>query len=347
MTPTDEPPLDGLDEDRQADARRRSSSPRARSASFTESATAARGVGIPASRMTALKIDLSMPIAEPATPAPTYGTPSVSRKPCRAPSSPVVPWMIGIDDVHAPRTRSRPERGLPSSGPTARNRSGTRPEASSFADSAAGEESAVLGDTATASDFVPGRIERSRDRPRRDARDLALDRPPAEENGDAGPAHPAHHVTTRTSSTAARLRSRSRTAGGGAVSTAMTAAARSPVAAREREVGDVDPGLAEDRADAADHARHVVVAQIDDGALGPELERQAVDLHDTGVAPVKRVASALPFEPAARERHADGPRVVPGLLVARVADRETAVARHVEGVDVVDDVRASGPRALP
>ena len=42
-----------------------------------------------------LKTALSIPIADPVTPAPTYGIPRNSRNPWRVPSSPVVPWMIG------------------------------------------------------------------------------------------------------------------------------------------------------------------------------------------------------------------------------------------------------------
>ena len=129
-----------------------------------------------------------MPIAEPATPAPTYGTPSVSRKPCRAPSSPVVPWMIGNHDVHAPRPDLGRHEGLRLVA-VASEPVGHQARGEQLRRLAGGEESAVHVH-GEGNDFVTGRIERSRDRPRRDARDLPFDRSPAEEHGDARPAHP-------------------------------------------------------------------------------------------------------------------------------------------------------------
>ena len=141
-------------------------------------------------------------------------------------------------------------------------------------------------------DFVAGRVERAGDRARRDPRDLALDGPASEEHGDP---RPAHQVTTRTSSTAGRRAEAVENRGGrGRVDGDDRRRARA-VAAGEREVGDVDAGLAEDRADAADDAGHVAVAEEDDRPLRPELERKTVDLDDAGVAPdeERRVGAAL------------------------------------------------------
>ncbi len=51
--------------------------------------------GMPWSRRIALKMSLSMQSAEASTPAPTYGTPASSSRPCTVPSSPNGPCRIG------------------------------------------------------------------------------------------------------------------------------------------------------------------------------------------------------------------------------------------------------------
>src|SRR3954464_1323643 len=66
VTPTDEPPLAGLTKNGGANGTQ------APFSGGVESAVE-RGVGIFASRRSALKTDLSMPTADAATPAPTYG----------------------------------------------------------------------------------------------------------------------------------------------------------------------------------------------------------------------------------------------------------------------------------
>ncbi len=48
--------------------------------------------GSPCPRMRSLKTTLSMAMALASTPAPTYGMPASSRKPCSVPSSPNGPW---------------------------------------------------------------------------------------------------------------------------------------------------------------------------------------------------------------------------------------------------------------
>ena len=62
-----------------------------------------RVTGMPWSRITALKTSLSMQSAEPSTPAPTYGTPASSSRPCTVPSSPNGPVQDREDDVDARR----------------------------------------------------------------------------------------------------------------------------------------------------------------------------------------------------------------------------------------------------
>ena len=130
MTPTEDPPFAGLTKSGSGRASARARSPGSRS-------TTARGVGIPASRRIALKTPLSIPTADAVTPAPTYGTPTVSRKPWSAPSSPVVPWTIGNTTSTRPGATSAGTTAVPV-GSAVRKRSGTGPDARSARDSGGG-----------------------------------------------------------------------------------------------------------------------------------------------------------------------------------------------------------------
>ena len=58
---------------------------------------------------------LSIAVAEPSTPLPTYGTPTSSRKPCMVPSSPKGPCNIGITTSITPRERSLPDASFSNS----------------------------------------------------------------------------------------------------------------------------------------------------------------------------------------------------------------------------------------
>ncbi len=271
-----------------------------------------------------------MPTADAVTPAPTYGTPSVSRNPCRTPSSPVVPWMIGNT------TSTRPGRicsGTIASpaGSSRRNFSGTAPSARRRDDSTAGRNRPSSPTARGRTSYRVG--SRARQIVRAEMRETSrsTDRPPKRTTIRVR----RHHVTTRTSSTAGACRRRSSTAGGGGESTAITAAARGPVAAGEREVGDVDAGLAEDGADTADDSGDVAIAQVDDRPFRPELERQPVDLDHSGVLP-REEGGVGPAGRGAGERQAERAGVDAGLLVPRLADREAAVLRDEHRVDVVD-----------
>ena len=80
-----------------ARARRRSAraAPGRRRRRDARAASATAPSAIPASRSTALQTALSIASAEPSTPAPTYGTSSISHSPCTVPSSPNGPCRIG------------------------------------------------------------------------------------------------------------------------------------------------------------------------------------------------------------------------------------------------------------
>ena len=127
----------------------------------------------------------------------------------------------------------------------------------------------------------------------------------------------------------------------------MTAAARAPSPRASEKLRDVDARLAEDRADAADDARHVAVAQEHDRPLRTELERKPVHLDDARVAPREERRVARSPSTRARERHAQRARVGARLLVARLGDREAAVLGDEERVDVVDGLGRRAPRARP
>ena len=74
VTPTEEPPQAGLTKSGSAEAERlepRAQRGPSRRRRADRTASSARGVGMPASRRSALKTALSMPIADPVTPAPT------------------------------------------------------------------------------------------------------------------------------------------------------------------------------------------------------------------------------------------------------------------------------------
>ena len=130
VTPTDEPPLDGLTKTGSGSA---AASARLVGAAHGRPRAAS---GVPASRRSALKTALSIPTAEAVTPAPTYGTPSVSRKPWSAPSSPVVPWMIGKTTSMRPGAISAGTSASPRPAPPRRGTArAPTPVASSFADS--------------------------------------------------------------------------------------------------------------------------------------------------------------------------------------------------------------------
>ena len=96
VTPTEEPRLAGLVNN--------GYSPSFSAFSITETISASISVrrtiivsttGMLLVIITSLKIPLSMPTAEPVTPAPTYATSASSNRPCMVPSSPNVPCRTG------------------------------------------------------------------------------------------------------------------------------------------------------------------------------------------------------------------------------------------------------------
>jgi hypothetical protein len=85
-------------------------------------------MGNPAARKRRFIISLSMPVAEPTTPDPTYASPASSNSPCMVPSSPKVPCSTGkttsscntswgeIDSAERSKGTSEPPRPPPSAG---------------------------------------------------------------------------------------------------------------------------------------------------------------------------------------------------------------------------------------
>src|SRR5207247_1978210 len=67
----------------------------------------ARAWGSPAAVNMRFIAILSMPIAEPSTPAPTYGRPASSSSPCTVPSSPYGPCINGMTTSTASSPRHR------------------------------------------------------------------------------------------------------------------------------------------------------------------------------------------------------------------------------------------------
>ena len=112
--------------------------------------------------------------------------------------------------------------------------------------------------------------------------------------------------------------------------------------------GDVDAVLAEARADAADHAgdvgvaeqRQVRIVDLQVEALAPGLEQvRAVELPDRGADDADRLAGA-------DDRHADEVGVVAGDRLATLGDRDPALLRERRRVDEVDVLlRAAGEDA--
>ncbi len=94
--PTDEPALAGFVKRGKPSAAATSASTRLGSALKASSRIVRKLVtGTAASRSSLFITSLSIPMAEPNTPAPTYGMPATSNRPCRAPSSPKVPCSTG------------------------------------------------------------------------------------------------------------------------------------------------------------------------------------------------------------------------------------------------------------
>ncbi len=101
------------------------SSATARSKSAAPASSTHGGVATPAACASRLVRSLSMPIAEPITPLPVYGTPSHSSAPCRAPSSPPGPCS-------ATKARSNPSvTSSPSARAAGSNGAASTPRATS------------------------------------------------------------------------------------------------------------------------------------------------------------------------------------------------------------------------
>src|SRR5512143_3023788 len=93
-----------------------------------------------------------------------------------------------------------------------------------------------------------------------------------------------------------------------------------PVAPGEREVGDIDPGRAEERSDRPHDARDIAVADEKNRSFRAELQRQAVHLHHAGIAPGEE-RGVRARRRRSHEGHANRADVVAGVLVAGRDDR--------------------------
>src|SRR6202167_73597 len=111
VIPTEEPSVAGFTNKGKRNFFLMAFSTFARSRSHSERRTARNGtIGSPACSNSRFCTSLSMPTADASTPAPTYGNPASSIKPCTVPSSPNVPCKTG-------NTTSTPTLGCPAAGP--------------------------------------------------------------------------------------------------------------------------------------------------------------------------------------------------------------------------------------
>lgn len=105
-------------------------------------------------------------------------------------------------------------------------------------------------------------------------------------------------------------------------------------------LADVDPGIAEDGADAADDARNVAVAEDDEGAAGHDVDAEIIDADDAWEPLGEERASDAGFSVAAGEADLDVLAVVAVRSGADPADLDPAGLGEVHGVDEVDGAPA-------
>ena len=115
--------------------------------------------------------------------------------------------------------------------------------------------------------------------------------------------------------------------------------------ARERHVGDVDAGVAEQRADAADHAGHVVVAQEQQAPGELDLEREAVHAHEPGVVIGAEHRADDRALLRVAHRHGEQVRVVGGARAVLLGHLDAELGRDRERVDVVQALVRRAERA--
>ena len=146
-----------------------------------------------------------------------------------------------------------------------------------------------------------------------------------------------HSSITRASSKPSP-RSRSTSSGGGGESTVSAMSALPPRgAARDGHAGDVDPGLAEQRPDAADHAGHVVVAAEDEERRELQLDLEAEDVDEPRpVVAADRRPGDAPARAAGAHLDAEEARVVAGGARAFLPHLHPALGGDRRRVDEVD-----------